>query len=157
MIRVSLRFFASRVLKTKRMDESDRRTLQRIIFSDGVRSRVEAEVLLQLSRAIKPVDPDWADFVAASIVDFAVWGERPTGYVTRETAHWLAAVLTDGGVTPLNRRIARAIMREAQDIDPVLVEIAVGRVRATLGRLWLHARSFSNFAGLAGSPQSAAI
>ena len=43
MIRVSLRFFASRVLKTKRMDAGDRETLQRVIFSDGVRSRAEAQ------------------------------------------------------------------------------------------------------------------
>ena len=50
MIRVSLRFFASHVLRTRRMDQSDRKTLQHVIFSDGVRSRVEAEVLLQLAR-----------------------------------------------------------------------------------------------------------
>ena len=124
MIRVSLRFFASRVLRTKRMDESDRKTLQRIIFSDGIRSRVEAEVLLQLSRAVRPVDPDWADFVVASIVDFAVWGSRPTGYVDQETANWLIAVLAEGGSTPLTRRIAREIAKEAQGVDRRFAEFA---------------------------------
>jgi hypothetical protein len=124
MIRVSLRFFASRVLRTRRMDQSDRKTLQHVIFSDGVRSRVEAEVLLQLARAVKPVDPAWADFVTASIVDFVVWGERPTGYVERDTADWLIAVLSDKGARSLSRRIAREIMKEAQDVDPRFAEFA---------------------------------
>ena len=124
MIRVSLRFFASRVLKTKRMDESDRKTLQRIIFSDGVRSRAEAEVLLQLSRAVRPVDPAWADFVVASIVDFAVWGSRPTGSVDQDTANWLIAALAEGGATRLTRRIAREIAKEAQHVDPRFAEFA---------------------------------
>ena len=124
MIRVSLRFFASRVLKTKRMDASDRKTLQRIIFSDGVRSRVEAEVLLQLARAVKPVDPAWADYVVASIVDFAVWGSRPTGYVDQDTANWLIAVLSQKGARQLSRRIAREIAKEAQDVDPRFAEFA---------------------------------
>ena len=124
MIRVSLRFFANRVLKTKRMDESDRTTLQRIIFSDGVRSRVEAEVLLQLSRAVKPIDPAWADFVVASIVDFAVWGSRPTGTINQDMADWLIAALSNGGATPLTRRIAREIVKEAQNVDPRFAEFA---------------------------------
>jgi hypothetical protein len=124
MIRVSLRFFASRVLKTKRMDASDRTTLQRIIFSDGVRSRMEAEVLLQLARAVKPVDPAWADFVVASIVDFVVWGERPTGTINQDTANWLIAVLSEAGADKLTRRIAREIAKEAQNVDPRFANFA---------------------------------
>ena len=96
MIRVSLRFFASRVLKTKRMDKGDRRTLERVIFSDGVRSRVEAEILLQLARTIRENDSAWTDFVVAAVVDFAVWGSRPTGYVDPDMADWLIAVLSGG-------------------------------------------------------------
>jgi hypothetical protein len=117
MIRVSLRFFASRVLKTKRMDAGDRRTLERVIFSDGVRSRVEAEVLLQLARTIRENDPAWTDFVVAAIVDFAVWGSRPTGYVDPDMADWLIAVLSEGGATALTRRIAREITEEAHGVD----------------------------------------
>ena len=123
MIRISLRFFANRVLKTKRIDKSDRRTLERVIFSDGVRSRIEVEILLQLARTVKEVDPEWTDFVVAAIVDFVVWGDRPTGYVEAETARWLLAVLSaDGG--KLARRIAREVAAEAHDVDPQLLDFA---------------------------------
>ena len=124
MIRLSLRFFASRVLRTRRMDQNDRKTLERVIFSDGIRSRLEAEVLLQLARAVKPIDPDWADFVVASIIDFVVWGERPTGYVDPATAEWLVAVLSEKGARQLSRRIAREIVKEAQAVDPRLADFA---------------------------------
>ena len=127
MVRVSLRFFASRVLRTKSMDEGDRKTLERVIFSDGVRSRIEAEVLLQLAGAVTPADPAWTDFVVSSIVDFVVWGERPTGYVDRTTANWLVAVLSQGGGNKLARRIAQEIMKEAQDVDPRLADFAHNR------------------------------
>ena len=156
MIRVSLRFFANRVLKTKRMDAGDRKTLQRIIFSDGVRSRVEAEVLLQLTRAVRPIDPAWADFVVASIVDFVVWGERPTGYVDRDTARWLVAALKEPGARRLSRRIAREVMKEAQDIDSALMELAVGRLRASLLRLAGRVRQASESFAALPAIQSAA-
>ena len=135
MIRVSLRFFASRVLRTKRMDKGDRTTLERVIFSDGIRSRLEAEVLLQLARAVKPIDPAWADFVVASIVDFAVWGERPTGTIDQDTANWLVAVLSEKGARQLSRRIAREIMKEAQDVDPRLADFARPRWLPRLPRM----------------------
>jgi len=124
MIRISLRFFARRVLRTKRMDAGDRQTLERVIFSDGVRSRMEAEILLQLAGTIEEPDPAWTDFVVAAIVDFVVWGERPTGYVDPASAQWLIAVLSEGVRADLARRIAREISAEAQDVDPRLLDLA---------------------------------
>ena len=135
MIRLSLRFFASRVLRTRRMDQTDRKTLERVIFSDGLRSRLEAEVLLQLARAVKPIDPAWADFVVTSIVDFVVWGERPTGTIDPDTADWLVAVLSEKGARQLSRRIAREIVKEAQDVDPRLVDFARPWWRPRLPRI----------------------
>jgi hypothetical protein len=124
MIRISLRFFARRVLRTKRMDAGDRQTLERVIFSDGVRSRMEAEILLQLASAIEEPDPAWTDFVVAAIVDFVVWGERPTGYVDPDSARWLTAALSQDVRADLARRIAREIAADAQDVDPRLLDIA---------------------------------
>jgi hypothetical protein len=123
MIRDSLHFFARRVLRTKRMDASDLRTLQRIIFSDGVTSREEVEVLLRLAHGIEDADPAWADFVVTAIVDFVVWGARPTGYVTPDMARWLTAALSDGGVSRIARRVAREIAREAHEVDPRLASL----------------------------------
>ena len=85
---------------------------------------MEAEILLQLASAIEEPDPAWTDFVVAAIIDFVVWGERPTGYVERDTADWLVAVLSQKGARQLSRRIAREIMKEAQDVDARFAEFA---------------------------------
>ncbi|MEX7419241.1 hypothetical protein AB2C23_33285, partial [Pseudomonas aeruginosa] len=49
------------------------------------------------------------------VVDFAVWGERPSGYVDHAVAAWLSASLAGlTGPTPAGARIAVEIVREAQ-------------------------------------------
>ena len=85
---------------------------------------MEAEILLQLANTVEEPDPAWTDFVVAAIVDFVVWGERPTGYVDPDSAGWLLAVLSGDVRARLARRIAREIASEAQDVDPRLVDLA---------------------------------
>jgi hypothetical protein len=128
MIRGSLYFFSRRVLKTKYISDSDVRTLERVIFSDGVTSRKEVEVLLHLARRVPAADPAWKGFLVKAVVDFVVWGARPTGYVDPDTARWLTGLLAKRGTSRLARRIAREVVREAQQVDPRLTEFAQSRV-----------------------------
>ena len=109
-----------------------------------MRSRIEAEILLQLARTVKTIDAAWTDFVVASVVDFAVWGDRPTGYVDADMARWLVAVLSEGGRTRLSRRIAREIIKEAQHVDAELAEFARKR--------WIPQFSWTGWSGVAGRP-----
>jgi hypothetical protein len=129
MIRGSLYFFSRRVLKSKYISDSDVRTLERVIFSDGVTSRKEVEVLLHLARRVPTADPAWGNFLVKAVVDFVVWGARPTGYVDPDTARWLIGLLAKRGMPRLARRIAREVMREAQQVDPRLAEFAQNRIR----------------------------
>ena len=133
MIRGSLYFFARRVLKTKYISDSDVRTLDRVIFSDGVTSRKDVEVLLHLARRVPVADPAWHDFLVKAVVDFVVWGARPTGYVDPDTGRWLLSLLSKRGTSKLARRIAREVMREAQHVDTRLVEFAQGRIAYYVG------------------------
>ena len=133
MIRGSLYFFSRRVLKTRYISEGDVRTLERVIFSDGVTSRKEVEVLLHLARRVPTANPAWADFLVKAVVDFVVWGTRPTGYVDPDTARWLIGIFGKRGTSRLARRIAREIMREAQHVDAWLAEFAQGRIRFFIG------------------------
>ena len=60
------------------------------------------------------------------MVDFAVWGERPTGYIDAEIARWLVASLRNGsGPSRLAVRIAREVVREAQASDEALIAFAL--------------------------------
>ena len=125
MSTLSLQSFAINTTKSGRISFGDVRRLQRDILPAGIASRDEAELLLALDRGASRADPAWTDWLVASLVDFVVWGERPTGYVDPATAAWLTGALQAGGLaTKTARLIAREIAREAQGTDETLVTFA---------------------------------
>lgn len=126
MIKVSLHSFVDRVMEARVISSDDVKALQRDIFADGLVSREEADVLIALDRALAKADPSWADFLVRTVVDFAVWGARPTGYVNQDDARWLTQSLSCGaGPTETAARIAFEIVREAEQVDEVLVAFAL--------------------------------
>ena len=57
--------------------------------SHGIATTQEAELLIGLDRKLAKAEPAWIEFLVGAIVDFAVWGTRPTGYVDAQTGTWL--------------------------------------------------------------------
>jgi hypothetical protein len=88
MDRFDLSYFVQQVLSRGRVTYGDIKRLQRQVLPDGVMTREEAEALLVIDRSVGRVDPAWAAYLSRTIMDFVVWGSRPTGYVDEETAHW---------------------------------------------------------------------
>ena len=120
MSKISLSEFAAKICEKNRVTFADLQRLQRDILPDGLVSREDAELLIGLDRSIARADAGWTRFVVAAIVDFVVWGERPTGVVNEDTARWLAVALTGGGASPSPRSarlIAREIAQEAQAFE----------------------------------------
>ncbi len=121
MIKNSLQSFIDRVLESRTIGDDDVRLLQRDILPHGLVCQEEADVLIALDRAVNAKSRLWADYLVSAVVDFAVWGTRPTGYVTGTAAHWLLSSLTaGGGPTATGIRIALEVVREAEHADPAL-------------------------------------
>jgi hypothetical protein len=120
MISNKLRAFIERVTAAKRITSDDVRYLYRDVLDGGIPSRAVADALLTLDRGLE-TDPSWADFLVPHVVDFAVWGMRPTGVIDAETATWLVTALGAGDPTPAAVRILQEIAAEAHEIDPVLL------------------------------------
>jgi len=94
--------------------------LQRNVLPDGTGSREDAELLIGLDREMARTDRAWERWLVATIVDFVVWAERPTGVVDENTANWLAAALNGPETTPPTntaRLIAREIAEAAQGFE----------------------------------------
>jgi hypothetical protein len=126
MINHSLQVFCNRIVAAGRITAEDVRTLSRQVLPDGLTSRDEADMLIALDRAVREIDPAFGTFLSAAIVDFTVWGERPTGTIDAGTAHWLAASLRNGiGPTLLAGQIAQAVVREAQSCNEALIAFAL--------------------------------
>jgi hypothetical protein len=94
--------------------------LQRNVLPDGIGSREDAELLIGLDREMARTDRAWERWLVATIVEFVVWAERPTGVVDENTAIWLAAALNgpeSTRPTKTARLIAREIVEEAQGFE----------------------------------------
>src|SRR6185369_14207759 len=112
MINSSLQAFASNVQKAGRISFGDVQRLQRDILPDGISSRAEAELLLTLDQSVSRADRAFADWLVAMMVDFVVWGMRPTGTVDAETAAWLTPILP--GLPGLEDEIRKALRGDEQ-------------------------------------------
>ncbi len=120
MITSQLHQFIESLLSRRRITAADVKHLQRELLQDGISSRAVADALLALDRTLD-ADPSWADFLTPAIVDFAVWGLRPTGVIDPETANWLLTALTTGEPTPTAQRILEEIAASAHEVDPALL------------------------------------
>ncbi len=121
MINSSLQTFANKVQQAGRISFGDGKRLQRDILPDGINSREEAELLLTLDQMVSRADPAFADWLVAMMVDFVVWGMRPTGIVDANTAAWLAPFLSGSEATAVTCRLVRELTREAEHVEPALL------------------------------------
>jgi hypothetical protein len=124
MRKIDLVELAEAVGKARRISFADVRRLQRDILPNGITSRQEVELLLQLERTVAKIDKAFANWLVVNVVDYVVWGARPTGRVDEETALWLAPLLQ--GKSRTASRIAHEIVVEAQKADPTLHALADG-------------------------------
>ena len=124
MYSLSFSEFVDRITDRKRITFGDVRRLRRNVLADGVTTREQAEMLILLDRFVRNADPAWAEYLLTEIVNFVVWGTRPTGYVDRDTVEWVLACLHSENPTKTAARIAREIVREAQGAEPELVKAA---------------------------------
>jgi hypothetical protein len=120
----NLQDFVTKTAAKNRITFGDVRRLQRNVLPHGVSTREEAELLIRLDGQVARADGAWIDWLVPAIVDFVVWGERPTGAVVGEAAEWLNDLLVATGPTKAARRIAREIRREAERVEEPMVSFA---------------------------------
>lgn len=67
--------------------------LRRNVFADGVMTRGEAQMLLDLDTACTDACPEWPLFLNEAVSDYMVHQERPSGYISQDNAVWLQNAL----------------------------------------------------------------
>src|SRR3954452_2873020 len=137
MINSSLQAFASNVQKAGRISFGDVKRLQRDILPDGICSREEAELLLTLDQTVSRADLSFADWLVAMMVDFVVWGLRPSGTVDAETAAWLTPFLVGQRATKTMRRLARELAAETEQGGIALPSPALNGASEDCASAWV--------------------
>ena len=124
--------FVKKVSSRGRITFGDIKRLQRDLLPDGAMTRDQVEALIEMDGAVRRADPAWAAYLTATVVDFVVWGSRPTGYVDPNAAQWLEALLCSNP-SKAARQILREVLREAQAVDPVLKDAMLASSFAPIG------------------------
>ncbi|HKA81409.1 MAG TPA: hypothetical protein VKD43_15320 [Xanthobacteraceae bacterium] len=132
MSNVRLQQFVTDTDARGRITFGDVRRLHRDYLPDGVSSREEAELLLDLDSKIERADIAWTDWLVAAIVEFAVGNDSPIDGAVDGTGEWLKGVLAGTSkTTKAGRRIAREVRRTAdcaERIDCMAVPAALPAV-----------------------------
>ncbi|MFT0891147.1 hypothetical protein [Pseudochelatococcus sp. G4_1912] len=130
MINSKLRDFIDKAYDDRAITEWDVRSLLRHVLPDGIANREEANALIAIDRLVEKPCNAWGDVLIALLVDYVVWAERPTGVVRGDDAYWLVSSLgAAGGPTRTALRAAHEIVREAQEVDDVLLNFILSSQR----------------------------
>jgi hypothetical protein len=122
----TLQKFCEKTIKRQSFTEKDALYLLRSLLSEGLFCREEADILIALDRALNCHNMILSDTITGFVVNYVVWGERPTGRIDTDKARWLAASLSAGRILgPSAIRIAREAIREAQETDEPLLRFVM--------------------------------
>lgn len=87
-------------------------------------TRREAEVFFEIDAAQAGESPAWKLFFVETMVEFLVFGSRPTGRVTEEDARWLLSIIGED-MSPSVPALIRAMIQQAEDIPSCLLKFAM--------------------------------
>ena len=108
-----VRTWSSRLIRAGRVTAGDVAQLRNEIFPLGLVGRGDAEALFEVDRAVLDKSAGWNEVFVELVVDFLVWGNRPTGTVESEQAEWLVAQV-DRLTTAAGLFTLASLLEEAQ-------------------------------------------
>jgi hypothetical protein len=85
--------FMAQIMNSSRLTAGDVAELRGTVFADGVMTRGEAQLLLDLDKACSNRCMEWTMFLNEAVSDYIVHQERPSGYVSQDNAVWLRNTL----------------------------------------------------------------
>lgn len=85
--------FLAQLMSSARLTSADVLKLRGEVFADGLMTRHEAQILLELDNACMDACPEWNAFLTEAVSDYIVHQERPSGYVSQDNAVWLEKTL----------------------------------------------------------------
>ena len=89
-----------------------------------VMTRREAEVLFEIDAAQSAENPAWSAYFVESLVEFLVYGSRPTGRISDGDAAWLVASVGKD-VSPSVPALVRALVLQAEAVPECIIRLAM--------------------------------
>ncbi len=119
--------FMAQLLNSARMTSENVLELRKNVFSDGVMTRGEAQMLLDLDRACTDKCAEWSSFLCEAVSDYIVHQERPSGYISQDNAVWLQNTLAgDSAETTIGLLVH--VLEKAKSAPESLAELGLNAV-----------------------------
>jgi hypothetical protein len=112
------------VRRKSRIGKYDAQALREDFFKDGLASRADADLLIELDREVDSVHFSWPTFFISALTEFAVWNSGQPGYIDEEKSKWLLGALAHEGATDRALRALAAIAKEADCFDEAFFRTA---------------------------------
>ena len=93
----NLQALMMQVAQLGELSETGARRIMGEVYSDGIVSRSEAEVLFSISDRLTRWEPDWSIRFIGAICDYLLAHERPKGAVSDDEARWLIEQIAPHG------------------------------------------------------------
>ena len=123
--------FAKLVARSGAVEVSQIAELRRAIYSDGIVSRPEAEVLFEIERARTAHSDAWSQMFVEALTEYALNREPPTGYLSDDTAGWLIGQITQRKIPSTDAEIELLIniVEKASEVTPAFSAYALRLVK----------------------------
>jgi len=89
-----------------------------------VMTRREAEILFEIDSVQNGDNPAWTAFFVESLVEFVVYGSRPTGQVSDTDAQWIVSCVGTEASASVPA-LLRAIILQAENVPGCLIHLAM--------------------------------
>jgi len=128
---------AAELRKRNEITEADVLRLRREVFGDGIVARHEAELLLELNRAVERQCRHWDHYLVEALTDHIVEQAEPRGYVSPDHGNWLIDRLSgDNRVCRANEiELLVRVLNRAQSAPDRLAAFALSQA----ARFAMHA------------------
>ena len=130
--------FLRSIIAAKQIEIEDIRAIRTVLAEEIGVDREIIRKLIEVDRAAHG-GCEWRDFLAETIVDFAVWVEGRLGEVSSETSAWLIEALSGptGMPAPCAASVVHAVIAEAEEAHSSLTLFALSTPCASS---WARAR-----------------
>jgi len=111
-------------------ERADPAPVERVDFKP-LMSRREAEILFEIDGAQTGESPAWESHFVESLVEFVVFGQRPTGRIAQADADWLVAMIGSDW-SPSIPALLKALVLQSEDVPASIMRLAMttGAMRA---------------------------
>ena len=108
------------------IDAEEVKTLESVIFDDGVVDKEEADFIFELNNAVsgKANAPEWKDFFVKAITSFVLDDDKSNGEVDEDEAKYLYdQIKGDGQIDDVEKALLENIKAKSNNFPAILEEL----------------------------------